>query len=79
MRRAAILGANNGRTDMLGKTWQVSYGSVSVPCKTENDAKLLARELVKKGPQVRAETLEGQSLMRVIAPDRTFGWLANDA
>jgi hypothetical protein len=33
---------------MLGKTWQASYGNASVTCKSENDAKLLARELVKK-------------------------------
>jgi hypothetical protein len=57
---------------MMGKTWQVSYGSVSVPCKTENDAKLLARELVKKGHQVRAETLEGQRPMRIVA--FLLGW-----
>jgi hypothetical protein len=53
---------------MLGKTWQVSYGGVSVPCKTENDAKLLARQLMKKGYRVRAETLEGQHPMRVLSP-----------
>jgi hypothetical protein len=40
----------------LGKTWQVSYGNASVTCKSENDTKLLARELLKKGHQVRAET-----------------------
>jgi hypothetical protein len=58
------------------KTWQISYGRISVPCKTENDAKLLARELAKKGHQVRAETLKGQNPMRVVAPDRVFAWLA---
>jgi hypothetical protein len=61
---------------MLGKTWQVSYGNASVPCKTENDAKLLARELVKKGHQVSAETLEGQSPVRIIAHHQIFAWLA---
>jgi hypothetical protein len=61
---------------MMGKTWQVSYGSVSIPCRTENDAKLLARELMKKGHQVRAETLDGQSPMRAIKPQRVLAWLA---
>jgi hypothetical protein len=61
---------------MLGKTWQVSYGNASVTCKSENDAKLLACELVKKGHQVQAETLEGQSPMRIIAYPQIFAWLA---
>jgi len=34
---------------------QLRLGSIS--CKTEYDAKLLARELVKKGYRVSAETL----------------------
>jgi hypothetical protein len=53
---------------MLDKTWRVSYGSASIACKTENDAKLLARQLMKKGYRVRAEALEGQNPMRVIEP-----------
>jgi hypothetical protein len=60
----------------LGKTWQVSYDNVLIDCKNENDAKLLARELVKKGHQVRAQTLAGQSPMRIIAYHQIFGWLA---
>jgi hypothetical protein len=58
----------------MGKIWQ--DGSVSIPCRTENDAKLLARELVKKGHQVRAETLDGQSPMRAIEPHHVLVWLA---
>jgi hypothetical protein len=60
----------------LGKTWQVSYGNASVTCKSENDTKLLARELLKKGHQVRAETLEGQNPVRIIADHQIFAWLA---
>jgi hypothetical protein len=63
------------RMAMLGKTWQVSYGGVSVPCKTEKDAKLLARELVKKGHRVKAETLEGQNPVRSIEPHQIAAWL----
>jgi hypothetical protein len=63
---------------MLGKTWQVSYDNVSINCKKENDAKLLARELVKKGHQVRAQTLPGQSPMRIIPYHQIFGWLAEN-
>lgn len=61
---------------MLGKTWRVSYGNVLTPCKSEHDAKLLTRELIKKGRQVQAETLEGQRPMRVVAPHQIFDWLA---
>jgi hypothetical protein len=60
---------------MLDKTWQVSYASVSIACKTENDAKLLARQLMKKDYRVRAETLEGQNPMRVIEPHQVAAWL----
>jgi hypothetical protein len=61
---------------VLGKTWRVSYGSVSIPCKTVTDAKLLAQELVKKGHQVRAETAGRQSSMRGIGPNPIFAWMA---
>jgi hypothetical protein len=60
---------------MSDKTWQVSYASVSIACKTEKDAKLLARQLMKKGYRVRAETLEGQNPMRVIEPHQVAAWL----
>ncbi len=60
---------------MLDKTWQVSYASASIACKTENDAKLLARQLMKKGYRVWAETLEGQNPMRVIEPHQVAAWL----
>jgi hypothetical protein len=72
---------SHGETDRrrnvdAGQDLAVSYGNTSIPCKSENDAKLLARELVKKGHQVRAETLEGQSPVRIIAHYQIFEWLA---
>ena len=45
---------------MTGKTWQVTYGNVSLPCRTENDARLLA-QLVKKGHRVAASSLASVS------------------
>jgi esterase/lipase len=60
---------------MPGKTWQVSYGSVSISCKTEYDAKLLARELVKKGHNVSAGTLDGHNPQRSIESHRIHAWL----
>jgi hypothetical protein len=50
----------------------------SVTCKSENDAKLLARELMKKGHQVQAKTVEGQNPVRIIADQQIFAWLAEN-
>ena len=60
---------------MTGKTWQVMYGSVSLPCKCENDARLLARELRKKGHSVAAATLENVSPPRRIESHQIEAWL----
>jgi hypothetical protein len=61
---------------MFGKTWRVSYGVASVPCRTENDAKLLARELVKKGYDVWADSVDGKAPERVIKTHQIPAWLA---
>jgi hypothetical protein len=50
---------------MSTKNWFVDYDSRSVPCNSESDAKLLARELIKKGP-VPAGTLNGRDPSRLI-------------
>jgi hypothetical protein len=56
--------------------WQVTYGGgVSLPCAHEVDAKLLARELVKKGHQVSASSVEGVLPARVIQPQQIYAWL----
>jgi hypothetical protein len=60
---------------LLSKTWQVSYGSAVLGCKNEHDAKLLARELVKKGHRVQAQTREGQDPSRVIESHNIHSWL----
>ena len=58
---------------MTGKTWQVTYGNVSLPCKSKNDARL-ARELVKKGHRVAASTLASVSPPRRIENHRIDAW-----
>ena len=60
---------------MTGKTWQVTFGNVSLPCRTENDARLLARELVKKGHRVAASTLASVSPPRRIENHQIDTWL----
>ena len=57
-------------------TWLVTYGTASVECAHEVDAKLLARELIKKGHTVSARTLEGWLPARSIEPHQLPSWLA---
>jgi hypothetical protein len=57
-------------------TWQVIYGAGrTVPCAHEVDAKLLARELVKRGHKVSARTLEGILPSKIIEPHLVNAWL----
>jgi hypothetical protein len=57
--------------------WQVTYGpGKTQPCIHEVDAKLLARELVKRGHSVSARTVEGVLPERLIWPDQIRAWLA---
>jgi hypothetical protein len=60
----------------INNEWQVSYaGGATVPCAHEVDAKLLARELVKRGHIVSAQTVEGVLPARLIRPDEIYAWL----
>ena len=45
------------------------------PCRTENDARLLAHELVKKGHRVAASTLASVSPPRRIENHQIDTWL----
>jgi hypothetical protein len=59
------------------KTWEVTYGAgTTVPCTHEVDAKLLARELIKRGHKVSAKTIEGVLPARSIEPHQVYAWLA---
>jgi hypothetical protein len=59
------------------KTWLVTYGAgASVSCLHEVDAKLLARELIKRGHKVSAKTMEGVLPSRSIEPHQVYAWLA---
>lgn len=57
-------------------SWQVTYGAgTTIPCAHEVDAKLLARELVKRGHRVSARTVEGVLPSRSIEPWQIYAWL----
>jgi hypothetical protein len=57
-------------------TLEVTYrAGAKVPCAREVDARLLARELVKRGHKVSAKTLEGILPSRFIEPHQVHAWL----
>jgi hypothetical protein len=58
------------------KTWLVTYGAgASVSSTHEVDAKLLGRELIKKGHKVSAKTIDGMLPARSIEPHQVSAWL----
>jgi hypothetical protein len=68
VRKASDISINN--------EWQVTYaGGATLPCAHEVDAKLLARELIKRGHIVSAKTVEGVLPAKLIRPDEIYAWL----
>ena len=71
-----LTGNVRDRKDPLAyKTWEVVYSGGIVPCTREEDAKLLARELVKKGYKVSARTIEGLLPARSVTDHQIYAWL----
>ena len=59
--------------------WQVNYSGIIVDCRDEQDAKSLARELLRKGFRVSAGTIEGAIAARRVEPDQMEDWLLCEA
>jgi hypothetical protein len=57
--------------------WWVNYCGILVNCRDEQDAKRLARELLRKGFRVSARTIEGATRDRRIEPDEMEDWLSD--
>lgn len=57
--------------------WQLNYSGIRVDCRDEQDAKSLARELVRKGFRVSAGTIEGAMAARRVEPDEMKDWLSD--
>jgi hypothetical protein len=55
--------------------WQLNYSGIIVDCRDEQDAKRLARELVRKGFRVSAGTIQGAEAARRVEPDEMENWL----
>jgi hypothetical protein len=59
----------------MPSAWQLSYSGITVNCRDEQDAKSLARELLRKGFRVSAATIEGAIAPRRVEPDEMEDWL----
>jgi len=57
--------------------WQLNYSGIRVECRDEQDAKSLARKLVRKGFRVSAGTIEGAITARRVEPDEMKAWLSD--
>jgi signal transduction histidine kinase len=62
----------------MPSAWQVHYCGIIVDCRDEQDAKSLARELVRKGFRVSAGTIEGAIAARRVEPDQMEDWLLSE-
>ena len=67
---ALLNGQSFDDTDVpMPSAWQLNYSGMIVDCRDEQDAKSLARELVRKGFRVSAGTIEGAITARRVEPD----------
>ena len=57
--------------------WQLNYSGIIVNCRDEQDAKSLARLLLRKGFRVSARTVEGATAGRRVEPDEMANWLSS--
>jgi hypothetical protein len=65
----------NSKKVPISSTWQVNFSGVTVDCRDEQDAKSLARELIRKGFWVSAGTIEGAFAARRVEPHHMEEWL----
>jgi hypothetical protein len=57
------------------ETWQVSYKQHVVQCRDETDAKHIARDLVKRGYQVAAQSTDPNGQVCSIGRGEIWAWL----
>jgi hypothetical protein len=70
-----LIGRNSGGELPMSSGWQVTYSGIVVDCRDEEDAKHLARRLVRKGFRVSARTIEGALPAHRVEPDQMTDWL----
>jgi signal transduction histidine kinase len=69
----------DGKKVPTPSAWQVNYSGIIVDCRDEQDAKSLARELLRKGFRVSAGTIEGAIAARRVEPNQMEDWLLSEA
>jgi hypothetical protein len=72
-----LIGRNSGGELPMSSGWRVTYCGRIVDYRDEHDAKSLARELIKRGFRVSAETDEGAFAARRIEPTQIRAWLSD--
>jgi hypothetical protein len=74
------LSGENQDDDQISQSatkWQVTYGGhVTVDCRDEHDAKMLAQRLVEKGYRISARTRAGLLPARIIEPYEIRAWVS---
>ena len=71
----ALLNGPSFKKVPMPSAWHVNYSGITLDCRDEQDAKSLARELVRKGLWVSAGTIEGAIVARRVEPDQMEDWL----
>lgn len=75
---ALLNGANfDAKSLPMPSAWQLTYSDITVNCRDEQDAKRLARLLLRKGFRVTARTVEGATAGRSIPPDEIANWVSS--
>jgi hypothetical protein len=75
---ALLNGASfDARSLPMPSAWQLNYSDITVNCRDEQDAKRLARLLLRKGFRVSARTVEGATASRRVEPDEIANWVSS--
>jgi len=61
----------------MPSAWQLTYSGITVNCRDEQDAKSVARLLLRKGFRVSARTVEGAAAERRVEPGEIADWLSS--
>ncbi|HEY7219787.1 MAG TPA: hypothetical protein VH985_15485 [Candidatus Binatia bacterium] len=61
---------------LRSETWQIKFRGTVVDCRDELDAKSVARELLKKGFHVTAQSTDRDGRMYLIEPAEIWTWLS---
>jgi hypothetical protein len=61
---------------MIERSRDCLYGNVTIDCRDEQDAKLLARKLMRKGLKVVAQLRYRHEVLRIVERHQLRAWFA---